>query len=241
MFQVRWVSLPLASLLFLQEFLLSLSIETKLILQVIRALTLPPSHIFLTPTLFPNVFLESSLSCLLPSHPKPGVLSGFVLLLWIHPQRIAHFQNLAIGTSWLHLPLALVFLYVHVWTRLQALWGRTVFYVNIDKEDQKEDDKEEGMSFSSAIYRNWIWKNCINFEQHNHKTTAYFRIHTNGRCESKEVTPGTCDIETWVCGPENAFLHFLITKPDIIRHSWIKLKESISQYTQNERYVARKF
>lgn len=137
----------------------------------------------------------TSLSSSIP--PQAWSAEWLCCLIHIHPQRKAHLQKLTISIHCLPLPPAFVFFfYVYVWTRLQVLWGRAVFYLNIDKEGQKEDDKEEGMSFSSAIYRNWICKNGIIFQQHNHKTTAYFRIHTNVRCESKEVTPGTCGIET---------------------------------------------
>lgn len=45
----------------------------------------------------------------------------------------------------------------------EVLQGRAVFFLNIDKEGQK-DDKEEGMSFSSAIQRNQICKNGIIFQ-----------------------------------------------------------------------------
>lgn len=57
--------------------------------------------------------------------------------------------------------------------------GQSCIYLNIDKHGQKEDDEREGMSFSSAIHRNWICKNNITFQLHNHKTMWYFRIYTN--------------------------------------------------------------
>lgn len=55
--------------------------------------------------------------------------------------------------SYLPLPLAFVWFFMCMF-ELEVLWGRAVFFLNIDKEGQIEDDKKEGMNFSSAIHRN---------------------------------------------------------------------------------------
>lgn len=58
-----------------------------------------------------------------------------------------------IRISFLPIPLAFVWLFMCMF-ELEVLWGRAVFFLNINKEGQKEDDKEEGVSFRSAIHRN---------------------------------------------------------------------------------------